>query len=65
MSMIFTPVCKNDSVLDFINATIGSLTAKFQPCKYYDINDFPTPNLNSFSVIHLNIRSLQKNFGSL
>ena len=63
--MIFTPVSKNDSTLDFINATVASLTAKFQPCKYYDINDFPTPNLNSFRVNHLNIRSLQKNFDSL
>ena len=60
MPMIFTPVCKNNSTLDFINATVGSLTAKFQLCKYYDINNFPPPNLNSFSDIHLKIRSLQK-----
>ena len=63
--MIFTPVRKNGSTLDFINATVGFLTAKFQPCKYYDINDIPTPNLNFFSVIHVNISSLQKNFDSL
>ena len=64
-SMIFTPVCKNDSALDLINAPVGSLTARVQPCKYYDINDIPTQNLNFLSVIHVNIRSLQTNFDSL
>ena len=50
-SMIFTSVCKNDSTLDLINAIVGSLTAKFKPCKYYDINDILTLNLNFLSVM--------------
>lgn len=42
------------------------MTTNFQPCEYYDVTDaFPSPKPNSFNIIHINIRSLQKNFDSL
>ena len=34
-------------------------------CKYYEIDNLPIKNLNSVAFIHINIRSLPKNFDSL
>ena len=41
------------------------LTNNVSPCKYYKIVNLPINNLNSIGFIHINIRSLQKNFDSL
>ena len=41
------------------------LTNNVSPCKYYEIDNLPIKNLNSVNIIHINIRSLQKNFDSL
>ena len=41
------------------------LTNNVSPCKYYEIDNLPIKNLNSVDIIHISIRSLQKNFDSL
>ena len=50
-----------------MNASIISLTHNINPCKYYETSNFSSisSNSNSISIIHINIRSLQKNFDSL
>ena len=51
---------------DIVNASITSLTHNINPCKYYETSNFSiSSNSNSVSIIHINIRSLQKNFDSL
>ena len=41
------------------------LTNNVSSCKYYEIDNLPIKNLNSVDIIHIKIRSLQKNFDSL
>ena len=59
-----------DGVFDssgILNACVSSLTHNFHPCKYYEKDSLSSLsfNSNSISIIHINIRSLQKNFDSL
>ena len=50
-----------------MNASITSLTHNINSCKYYETSNIfsISSNSNSISIIHINIRSLQKNFDSL
>ena len=52
---------------DILNACVSSLTHNFHLCKYYEMDSLSSFsfNSNSISIIHINIRSLQKNFDSL
>ena len=52
---------------DTLNTCVSSLTHNFHPCKYYEIDSFSSLSFNSnlISIIHINIRSLLKNFDSL
>ena len=52
---------------DILNACVSSLTHNFHPCKYYEMDNLSSLSCNSnlISIIHINIRSLQKHFNSL
>ena len=52
---------------DILNACVSSLTHNFHPCKYYEMDSLSllSFNFNSISIIHINIRSLQKNLDFL
>ena len=47
---------------DILNASVSSLTHNFHPCKYYEMDSLSSLSFNSssISIIHMNIRSLQK-----
>jgi len=47
---------------EMANAIIETMTNNFQPCNYYDIsNQLPVTKLDKQFLLHLNIRSLNKN----
>ena len=56
---------------DVVNSSVDILvyTSNVHPCKYHNSFIYPQNKINTtkifFSLIHLNIRSLQKNFDSL
>ena len=54
---------------DVVNSSVDIITRNIHPCKYHYSFIYPQNNSNTtkifFSLIHFNIRSLQKNFNSL
>ena len=58
-----------DCQFDLANAAVSSLTEKIKSCEYYDLDKLlPINNCHineSLFIIHINIRSLNKNFDSL
>ena len=61
-------VSKTDNFdkFDTVHASVDSLSANFKPCKYYEVDKLKSkPNRPMLNIIHVNIRSLQKNFETL
>ena len=54
---------------DVVNSSVDIITSNIHPCKYHNSFIYPQNKPNTtkifFSLIHFNIRSLQKNFDSL
>ena len=54
---------------DVVNSSVDTITSNIHPCKYHNSFIYPQNKSNTtkifFSLIHFNIRSLQKNFDSL
>ena len=55
----------NAEDFEIANQTINGLTENTKQCDYYDSGSIPTfdPATDRLFVLHVNIRSLQKNFG--